>query len=114
MEKLEAEEAAGYAAKCIRPLRKALKEASVCSSSDAQKKYFDFLGIFLSEMSAAASACIGMVNEEKPVSDICMGLNKFINNNINKMKQGKELSKSRKQELEGQMNINSLFGNEKE
>lgn len=102
MEKLDEKEAAGYAAKCIRPLIKSLSKASGCSSPDAQKKYFDFIEMFLSAMHIVASECVGMANDGKPVSDMRMELIEFMDKKIRKMKQEEKTPDLEETDADGQ------------
>lgn len=109
MDKLDEKEAAGYAAKCVRPLRKVISKASECSSPDAQKKYFDFVEMLLSAMHLASSEYIGMANGGKPVSDIRMELIEFLYTKIKMMKHEEGISLSGSQDEGGQCSLFSFM-----
>lgn len=105
MKKMGGKDAAIYAGKCARPLLRALYKAAGCGSADAQKKYFDFLEMFLSVMHIAASECAGMANGGKTVSNIRMELIEFVDKKIKKMKQEENILLAGGQEEDGQLNL---------
>lgn len=105
MEKLAGREAAGYAAKCIRPLQKALSKASECSSPDAQKKYFDFLEAFLSAMQLAASEYASLADDGEAMPDLRDGLTGFAGKQIRKIRQGGNQPVPEKQDGDGQYSL---------
>lgn len=105
MENMDMREASGYAAKCIRPLLRALSKASYCSSLDAQKKYFDFLEAFLYTMHMAASEYAVMANEGKAIPDIRNGLIGFADKQIRKARQAANMQVSNETDEDGQYRL---------
>lgn len=105
MKKMEQKEAASYAAKCIRPLMKSLSKASECNTTDAQKRYFDFLEIFLYTMHVAASEYASMANDGKTVPDIRMELIEFMGEKMKKIRQQEGTDESGGLDGDGQYSL---------
>lgn len=105
MEKIAEKEAAGYAAKCIYPLRKTLSKASACSSLDAQKNYFDFLEIFLLAMHIVASEYVDLANKGEAFPDMRDDLVKLVRKRLRKMSQTEGRLGSEKQDEYGQRSL---------
>lgn len=105
MEKMDGKEAAGYAAKCIRPLLRTFSKASACDSQDAQKKYFDFLEAFLHAMQLAAAEYADLVKEGKDMPDIRADLTGFVNRQIRKVRQARDMPAPEETDENGQYTL---------
>ncbi len=106
LDKMDEKEAASCAQNCARQLMGALIKASECGTGEAQKRYFDFLKMFLSTMNMVASECTSLANDGRPVPDMQRELTEFIGMEINRIKQqDNNISLSGSQEEGGQYSL---------
>lgn len=93
MGQLSGKDASAYAGHCTRALQHALSVAARCSSPDAQKKYFDFVDMFLTVLSISADTAVDAANRNCDISSIKEDLAAFTNKKIHKVSSPAEASR---------------------
>lgn len=84
MRQLSKKEAAEYAGKCTRSLRDTLSGASRCNTPDAQKKYFEFVDMFLKALSLTSVSSVDAANRGLDLPVITDEIVSFTNKKISK------------------------------